>query len=295
MSKLIGSYNRCLITGASGYIGERLARSLTKSGLEVHLLGRRAPPDWPSTLFHFFDGSFGSIAASLKVASPDIVFHLASAVAINHGPEDVDEIIRANVTFPALILEAMRYTGCSRLVGTGTHWQHFDGSVEYHPVNLYAATKQAEQDIARLYAESFGINISYLKLFDVYGPLDHRPKLIPYLIRGVLNGQILELSPGLQEIDLVHVDDVVEAYCVAARRLLNPPSSFEVFAVRSGRVLSLRDLVLLIETIYGRSLNVAWGIKPYRVREVMKAPAELETLPGWKPQVALEDGLLSLS
>ncbi|RME61371.1 NAD-dependent epimerase/dehydratase family protein, partial [Candidatus Parcubacteria bacterium] len=159
-------------------------------------------------------------------------------------------------------------------------------------VNLYAATKKAFQDILQFYIEARGLRAITLKLYDTYGANDPRPKLINLLQRAAETGEALALSPGEQKADFVHVDDVVNAYRIAAERLLGGQvAGHEGYGVYTGRPLTIRRLVALMEEKLGRKLNVTWGGRPYRDREVMAPYYGLPTLPGWKPKHALEDSL----
>lgn len=70
------------------------------------------------------------------------------------------------------------------------------------------------------YIEASGLRVITLKLFDTYGPDDPRPKLMNLIQRMAMDNQPLAMSPGEQQIDLVHVEDVVRAFMVASERLL---------------------------------------------------------------------------
>ncbi|MCJ2022794.1 NAD-dependent epimerase/dehydratase family protein [Methylobacterium sp. J-067] len=284
---------RALLTGATGYVGGWLLAELLRSGWIVHTLGRRAG-DHSGVTTHLYDGGIASVSRAVEAAAPDVVFHLASAVAIDHTADGAAEILAANITFPTLILEAMAALGYRNFVNTGTSWQHFDGTDAYNPTNLYAATKQAFEDVARYYVEAKAFNVLTLRLFDVYGPADPRRKLLPYLVGAALRNEPVSLSPGLQTLDLVHVSDVTSAFLVAAERLLAAPRGMEVFLVRSGEIVSVRDLVDRIATALGMTVDAKFGGRPYRDREVMKPWDAHSTLPGWSPKVDLGSGLRQL-
>lgn len=281
---------RALLTGVTGYVGGHLATALLKRGWTIEALGR-TPPNRLDVRSHHYDGTYASVSSAVESAKPDIVFHLASAVTVQHAPSQVGDIISANVIFPSLILEAMSHHGCRHIVNTGTSWQHFDGSEAYTPTNLYAATKQAFEDLAQFYVDAHRLNVLTLKLFDVYGPADPRAKLLPYLVRSALDRAEVVLSPGEQIIDLVHVHDVVAAFLMAAERLISAPRGREAFPVRSGHTLSVRELVHAVGLAVGEPMRAHWGGRPYRAREVMRPWSATTCLPGWRPSVELGAGL----
>lgn len=289
---------RALVTGASGFIGSHLVRRLANDGAEVHALVRPTSrlSDLPaSCAVHVIDGEdMGALAAIIDRAAPDVTFHLAAFVRADHGPDDIVPMLRANLSFGTLLAEALTSRNFNRLVNTGTPWQHF-GNAEYEPACLYAATKQAFEDVLAFYGHARGLRIVTLLPADNYGAGDRRNKLLGLLVQALQSGERLDLSPGEQTLDIVHVDDVVEAYVAAARRLLDGQvASSERWAVTSGAGIAMRDLVALVERLAGRPLRVNWGARPYRPREVMTPCRHEAPFPGWTPRWDLERGLRDL-
>lgn len=278
-----------LVTGVTGFIGGKLAERLLRDGWTVHALLRESSSEegLPSGLrLHRHDGSVEGLTQIVRAAGPEIVFHFASLYLADHRPDQVDALIESNIGFPAQLVEAMTAAGAARLVNTGTAWQHYrtDG---YNPVNLYAATKQACMDLLQYYHDARGLSVITLKLFDTYGQGDKRRKLVQLLIEAALSGETLGMSPGEQIVDLTHVDDVVEAFVVAAQRLLGRRQpSWESFFL-SGERFSVRDLASVVGVSAGRPMNVDFGARQYRAREVMAPVDAADTLPGWERRVGL--------
>ena len=289
------------ITGATGFIGSHLTRRLVDNGWSVHALVR---PQTDLALLddmkgkiaiHAHNGTTAQLCAILGKAQPDVVFHLASLFLSQHGPEDVLPLVNSNLGFPASLLEAMAQHGLKKLVNTGTSWQYYQDNVQ-NPVNLYAATKEAFEDIIRYYTEATGLQAITLLLYDTYGPGDYRQKLINHLLKAARSGEPLRMSPGDQRIDLIHVDDVVDAYLLAADLLLaGGKAGHARYAVTSGIYYSLKDVVALLEKMLGKPLPVQFGERPYRVREVMHPWTGGDVLPGWQPKVSLASGLADLA
>lgn len=280
-----------LVTGVSGFIGSHLCVYLLQEGWQVHGLHRPdshmpALPDFQNVALHAHDGSVSNLTRILSEVQPTVVFHLASLFLSEHTAEDVDRLIRSNVQFGAQLLEAMQSCGIRHLVNTGTSWQHYEDKI-FSPVNLYAATKQAFEAILQYYVEAHDLRAITLKLFDTYGVDDPRPKLMNLLKRIAADPKPLEMSPGEQLIDLVHISDVVRAYSIAVQRLLGGDvTGHEAYAVSSRQAISLRALVQLIEQVLGRPMPIRWAGRAYRRREVMQ-PWQGPTLPGWMAKVDL--------
>jgi len=287
-----------LITGATGFVGSHLARRLVQVGWRVHMVSRaesRTPEaeEFAHVTNHIYDGGTESMMSCVVQAKPDVVFHLASLFLSQHATEDINALIQSNVLFGSQLLEAMKVNEVTNLVNTGTSWQHYSNE-DYNPVCLYAATKQAFEAILEYYVQACGIKAITLKLFDTYGPDDLRPKLFHLLAAAATSGETLDMSGGKQLIDLVHIDDVTEAYLIAAKRLIEcRAQQHESYAVSSGNPIPLRDLVQLYTEVTGSAIHVNWGARPYRFREVMKTWTGGGSIEGWQPKLALADGMKS--
>lgn len=291
-----------LITGATGFVGSHLAEALVKENYLVHAIVR---PDSDTTFLktlgqgnvkihiykhHNFQEIFSEISASEQ---PEIVFHLASMFLGTHTYKEIPALVQSNITFGAELLECMKDYGIYRLVNTGTSWQHYNNET-YNPVNLYAATKQAFQDIEVYYEKACGFKIINLQLFDNYGPNDKRKKLLNLLKQAVEMNTNLSMTPGEQLVDLVHIVDLVQAFIVAGEYLLSGKYEYcGTYSISSGNPITLRNLVKLIERISGKKVNVEWGGKNYKDREVMVPWAQGIILPGWQPRIDLSNGLRS--
>jgi len=189
------------------------------------------------------------------------------------------------------LTEAMAANGVHSLINVGTSWQHYQDA-DYNPVNLYAATKQAFRSILRFYVETSKIKVINLELFDTFGPNDQRGKLFALLDRLRLGGEQIGMSPGDQQLDPIYIDDVSEAFVVALKRLrTNEIGSEETYSVRSDSPIQLRELVGVYEDATESKLNIDWGGRPYRAREVMLPWSRGETLPDWSTQVTLREGI----
>lgn len=289
-----------LITGITGFIGAHLARRLLEDGWEVHAISRHGSKlpglltDKVLTL-HLYDGRTETLVQCLHMVKPNIVFHLASLFLSQHESSDIELLIDSNVLFGNQLLEAMRVNGVRNIINTGTSWQHYENR-DYNPVCLYAATKQAFEVLLEYYVEACGFKAITLKLFDTYGPNDSRPKLFFLLRKAFLENTVLNMSEGEQLIDLVYIDDVINAYLIAARRVINN-SVFtkESYAVSSLNPTTLRKIVELYQNIFNRKIRINWGGRPYRDREVMKTWTSGVGIEGWVAKTSLVEGMRILS
>lgn len=286
-----------LLTGGTGFIGSHLARRLVADGWQVHLLIRSSSnlkllhAIHDQVHLHMIPGETAELVAMLATIQPVLVYHLASLFIARHTTPDVTPLMLSNIAFPAQLLEAMAVNGVHRLVNTGTAWQHYESN-DYHPVSLYAATKQAFEAILQFYFETTPLRSITLKLFDTYGPQDPRPKLFHILRQALRHKGRLDMTPGEQQMDMVHIDDVVDAFIIAGQRLQKSQvKASEEYAVSSGAVLTLRELVERYLGMTRQPVEVVWGARPYRPREVMKTWTGGKPVPGWAPRISLDTGL----
>lgn len=288
---------RALVTGGTGFIGRNLVRHLVDAGCAVHMLLRPNSPgtDNPpaNVHIHLYRGETSDVVEAVERSKPDVVFHLASLFLAQHTTDQIVPMIQANILLGTQLLEAMACAGVKSLINTGTSWQYFHGN-SYRPVNLYASTKQAFENILAYYADAAGIRAINLCLFDSYGPGDTRKKLLRILLDSLETDAELQMSPGDQVLDLAHVDDICSAFLHAARLLSDPEQPLvSSYAVSGGQRQSLREIVAILEKAAGRTLRINWGATPYRPREVMQlwdGPA----LPGWQPRITLAEGFEAL-
>ena len=288
---------RALVTGATGFVGSHLVRTMVREGWGVHIVVRPTSdvsalgPERAGVKVHRHDGSRQVLTTALSEAAPDVVFHLASLFISEHKPDDVEPLISANILFPTLLLEAMAMTQVRCLVNTGTAWQHYRDA-PYSPVCLYAATKQAFEAVLQYYVETHKFRAITLKLFDTYGPEDRRPKLFSLLAKAAGATEPLAMSAGDQQLDLVYIDDVVAALIAAGtasgvdRQTVN---------VGSGVETSINDLIATISAITGLRTDVlhnrdANGGLARLVADLGKA----KQLLGYAPRTELATGLRKL-
>jgi len=265
---------RVVVTGATGFVGRSVVSELTARGCAVHAVGRETSSLAPT-----------EVLARVRTLAPDVVVHLATHFLAAHAPDDIPDLVRANVEWGTVVAEAASASG-ARLVTIESAWQHVGGAA-YRPVSLYAATKQAFADVCRYYADVRGLDVRAVTLFDTYGPADVRPKLVPTLLRAARAGTTVDMSDGEQLIDLTYVADVARGIADVALADAAPAAS----VLRSWTPVTVRELVTRVETVTGRPIDVRWGVRAARPREMREDWVFGDPLAGWSPVVPLADGL----
>lgn len=291
---------KILITGSSGYIGKCLIEYfLKKTDYFLFLLQSESSDRLiknKRVKYCFYDKKGFDIYKLLERIRPDVVINLAGLFIAEHNKDDLLPLIDSNFVFEVKLLDAMRETGVKNIISTGTYWESYKQDSKYNPVDLYAALKRSFFNILEYYVQVCGFNAITLRLYDVYGPGDNRKKIIPLLIRAGIDGNQLDMSPGEQFINLIYIDDVVLAYIKAVELVLSKKKIKENLAldVGSDRSINLKDLVALIERLFYKKINVNFGGRSYRLREVMDPIPDLKKTKkalSWYPTITISDGI----
>lgn len=291
------SFKRYVITGATGYIGSQLAKKLVADQYNIACIVRQSSDltllsDIIDDITIYKDNNkVSALADFLEQFKPDCIIHLASCYIAEHTPNEVDTLIQSNLLFGTKLLEAMSLAGIKKIINTGTNWQHYDNS-PYDPVCLYAATKECFEKIITFYVNARSFSCITLKLFDTYGPNDPRKKIIHLFEKISKSGETIDMSSGNQSIDLVHINDILEAYLQAIKLLENTANYNETYGLSSGYPLKLKEIAQKYQIYTNKKLNINWGARPYRTREVMKPWTNFKSLPDWTPKYKFPHGLL---
>lgn len=292
-----------LITGATGFVGYHLAKHLVENNTVFCLV--RTSSDLtkleklPKVKFIVYDGNLNTLLNKLNDIKFDLIYHLASLFIAEHKPEQIDDLVNSNIKFPTQLLEVLTNNQKQvKLINAGTAWQNYDES-NYNPVCLYAATKQSFEDVIKYYHEARGLSCITLRLYDTYGPEDERKKLMWLLNNLRQTGDSLDMSCGEQKLNLVHIYDVVNAFVLAGNKLLDKDnyhdSINEVYGVYTDHEYSLKEVVSIFEKINNCKLNINWGKKLYREREVMKPFYYYKLLTSWSEKIHLSEGIRNLA
>jgi len=303
----VNRYQKILITGAAGFIGSHLTRKLVQDGYQVGIIELADSQRWrikdvlkKTTVYEIDLKDTKAILDSICHFEPDVIFHLATYYAVEHHQQEIPLMANTNVLGAHNLLEASVQASVKLFVNTSSCFVYMQKDKplqekdKLKPINLYALTKiQAEQACA-FYSEAYDLRTITFRLFPPYGPGDHARRLIPYVIKNMIDGNSLKMTTGTQKWDMIFVDDIIAAYM----RLLELPqldSKYEVLNIGTGNTVSVKEIVSHIKKITGSSVEPEWDAIPHRSNEVWYVAAntrKTESLLGWKPKTQiLDEGL----
>jgi len=286
---------KILVTGATGFIGSHIAERLKREGHDIYILIRKKEKNIRQKYKTIiYNENINDLISDFKRVNLDLVIHCAAFFVSEHKTEDVDNLIKSNILLTNHLLEAMYITGVKKIINTSTSWQHYNDE-EYNPVCLYAATKQAAEDIIKFYVEAKQIQAINLTIYDSYGKNDSRNKIINLFNKLDNNKEYLNMSLGEQYIDLIYIKDIVDAYITAMNIIALPEyKGMQKYYLHSNNPMKLKDVAKTYEKVNNTVLNINWGKLKYRDREVMNIYIKGKILPNWKPKYTLEQGLIDM-
>ena len=276
--------SRVLVTGASGFIGTHVVPRLRREGYEVFEV-RRA------------DGDIAEQATWNGCPTADVVVHLAARSFVPDSWASPGLFLRTNVIGTVGALEYCRVRR-ARLVFPSSYMY---GDAAQLPIpetaalvakNPYALSKKLAEEACEFFADRFGIAVTVLRLFNIYGPGQSDAFLVPTIVNQVKAGSEVRVKDLGPRRDYVYVRDVVEAMVKAVAS----PRGFQVFNLGSGTSHSVADLIQTIQDVWGTALPVR-SDDVRRPDEVMETVADIthaERELGWKPRFTLRQGLEDL-
>jgi dTDP-glucose 4,6-dehydratase len=305
---------KVLVTGADGFIGSHLVEALVASGADVRAFvfynsfsrwGWLEPPHVPVETLRAIDLFPGDIRDPGRVAEAvhgrDVVFHLASLIAIPYSYVAPDSYVQTNVMGALNVLNACRAQGVARLVHTSTSEVYGTARRvpidEDHPLqgqSPYSASKIGADVLAESYARAFGVPVVTVRPFNAYGPRQSARAVIPTILSQLLAGAteicLGALSPTR---DFTFVQDTVRGFLLAAAC---DAAVGQVVNVGSGSEISIGDLVSLCMEVTGTEARVVADdarLRPQasEVERLCCDAGKAARLFGWAPEVTLREGL----
>jgi len=299
---------RALVTGGAGFIGSHLVRALLREGFRVRVLDNFATgrPEnlhgLDTTRLEVQEGDIRDPqAVTAAVQGMALVFHQAAFISVPASMEDPLTCHAVNATGTAQLLEAARRAGVDKVVLASSAAVYGDSddfplqeTLPTRPLSPYAATKAANETYARLYTAAFGLPVTALRYFNVYGPRQRADSpyaaAIPIFAQRMLTGQPPTIfGDGGQRRDFVFVEDVAQANLRAAEC---PEADGEVLNICTGQEISLLELIATLQELIPDAPQPVFA--PPRPGDIYRSvgdPAKARRLLGFYPQTSLHTGL----
>ena len=274
-----------VIIGAGGFLGSAIVNHLRVRDEEIITMSYR--PELTNDFLIEFE-------ALLKSVKPSAVINAGASQNGKDNPSALEELITSNVFMPAAMASLIRTHALEACLLTfGTSWQIGESGAN-EPFNAYAASKTALEPFLDHFSQD-GLRVASLRLYDTYGPRDKRNKIVNLIADALISGQELPMSPGGQMIDLVYIDDVLEAIDITLNILKSADNTgiHSQYSVRSSKPITILELLSIMKDAAGikNADFIKPGIYNYRARERFSLHAGIPTPPGWAPRVSIEEGV----
>lgn len=297
---------KILITGGAGFQGSHLSEFLVSEGHDVTVLNTYRK-EAEHNIASFVDKArvvYGSVTDKVivdkTVRGQDVVFHLAANVNVDQSLKDPLSFLEVNIMGTHNVLEAVRenharmiYASTCEVYGDGHKLKEgelLDETAEMSPNSPYAASKAGADRWCNAYFKSFGVNVTIVRPFNIYGERQKSGTfgaLIPILVNKAIRGEAMTIfGDGEATRDYLNIDDLVSAYNIV---LHHPELAGQAINFASGVNTSVKDIAEYIAKKLGA--NVEHG--PARPGEVKRFPADISLAKsiGFEPKIGIWEGI----
>jgi nucleoside-diphosphate-sugar epimerase len=215
----------------------------------------------------------------------DLVIHFAGRYLIDQGIESQKIVSDAVVGTSTSILDYCSETK-TPLIALGSFFEK--APEQMSPWSYYAVAKKTAFNLIKLASESKEIPTRYIYCYDTYGKDLSRRKIVDVLLDE--NTNRLDLSLGEQILNLTHIEDLVSAIQIVCEEMLNGTKGFKTQQIKHpSDQYSLRELANCINELRRTKIDLRFGSKPYREKEVFEMWESAETVNNWNPKVNFKD------
>lgn len=305
-----------LVTGAAGFIAHRtiellLAEGHTVFGIDnmndaydvrIKAYRLRRLQALPGFEFLRADISERDVLRQVPAISSrpiDAVINLAARAGVRASTENPWVFVETNVTGTLNMLELCRQRGIPKFIlastssiyGANPPYPTPETAESDRPLQPYAASKKGAEALCHSYHHLFGIDVSILRYFTVYGPAG-RPDLAMFrFAQWISEGRPVRVNgDGEQSRGFTYVDDIARGTILALK-----PLGFEIMNLGGHEVISINGLIRLLEEIIGKKAVVEYGpFHPADMRNNWAEVSKAGRLLGWEPKVPLQEGVRRL-
>ncbi|HLJ80879.1 MAG TPA: NAD-dependent epimerase/dehydratase family protein [Ktedonobacterales bacterium] len=303
-----------LVTGGAGFVGSHVVERLIERGEEVVVLDdfnafydpaikeRNLAAVLGNPALHVLRGDIADpadVAAAFARAPIRAVMHLAGRAGVRPSVADPLLYARTNSQGTLVLLEESRRAGIERFIfassssvyGVTSKVPFVETDPADRPISPYAATKRAAEIACHTYHHLYGLPVTCLRLFTVYGPRQRPDLAIHAFTRDILEGREIRLfGDGSSARDYTYVGDIVDGLLAALDR--PEPFGYEIINLGNSHPVLLRDLIQTLETVLDRPARLRYvdeqpGDVPLTYADITKA----RRLLSYAPSVSLAEGL----
>jgi len=226
----------------------------------------------------------------------DAVLNLAARAGVRYSMENPHVYLSTNAEGSLNLLECMREHECTKFVLASTSSLYAGQKMPFtedlavnEPLSPYAVTKKAGELMAYSYHKLYGIDVSVVRYFTVFGPAG-RPDMSPYrFIKWITEGETIQIfGDGSQSRDFTYIDDIAKGTIAATKEV-----GYEIINLGGGRnPVSLNTVISKLEELIGKKAKIEH--KAFHIADIKETWADIKKakqLLGWEPKTTLDQGL----
>lgn len=292
---------RVLVSGVGGFIGSNLAVRLLEEGFQVvgvDDLSAGTPENVPHGV-QFFQEDIRSTHLAPAFEDVDVVFHLAAKNCLSDCMKDPVATAEINALGTANVLEAARRAGVQKVIYADTSAEYegvpdFPSQVDrIAPLSVYAVSKRAGAMFCEAYQRFYGLRVTMLRYFNVYGPAQDWRRTIPPVMSAFIMKLLQDERPviygtGEKRRDFIYIDDVTAFNLLALR---DSRTDGQVYNVGSGVNYSVNEIFSAVEELLKTGLRPIYKDDLLGEAEITLADIRNERALGWEPGVGLREGI----
>ena len=296
----MGSNNKLLIVGGTGFIGSYLTNEALSRGFEVTVLSLNSKKVHPNSRHvDFLFSDITNLEKLSEVLKKNLFHHVVNLGGyINHSNFSKGGSKIFDVHFMGLynLIKCVNHPELKSFIQIGSSDEYGSNTAPQNenqrelPISPYSSAKTAATYFLQMLNRTEDFPVVILRPFLVYGPGQDKTRFIPQIINGCLGDKEFPVSQGEQLRDFCHVSDFTNAIFSSFE---NNNAFGEVINVASGRPISIKEVVIMIQKIVGTG-DPKFGQIPYRDEENMALYADISKankLLNWSPKITLQDGL----
>jgi nucleoside-diphosphate-sugar epimerase len=289
-----------LIIGGTGFIGKNLAVDAVESGYKTTVLSLHSPvSENEITGVDYLKADITDLTQLQSTLSSkvfDYVVNLSGYIDHSSFGKGGLQVIKNHFIAVQNLLQSINWPTLQCFVQIGSSDEYGNMAAPQHegmrekPISPYSFGKVASTQLLQMLHRTEGIHTVILRPFLVYGPGQDSHRFLPQIIQGCLSDACFAASEGRQLRDFCYVKDVTRAILMS---LENSKISGEVINIASGRPISIRETVELVQKKIGKG-RPDYGKIPYRSGENMELYADIskaEEILGWSPEVSFNEGI----
>ena len=282
---------KILITGSTGFVGSNIIKLLLKENVYIYDILRDKNKKNKKILelnknknyLPIFYKKFDELKKKLKKVKIDTVINCATYYTKENDIENIENLIKTNITFCSIILEILK-SKIKKFINFGSMMEYSQGN-NFSPENFYAVTKYSFQKIEEFYKLRNNIKFYDLKLYETYGDNDERKKIIPTIIKNYSQNKITKIISKNLKMNFVHIESLIQVIHMIIFTKIKEGE----YCIKNNKFIKIKKLINSLN----QKLKKKIKIKYLSSKRINNSTKKFKIFPNWNDKKNLEEFLLN--